>query len=95
MPQTRSRRRARAANNRRARLDFAPPAPAPAPKPVWGLKLKTVSAFTLAFSLVCLAAFAASRPPIPSGPSPTVATSERSAQAKHSKSVAHHPTTAR
>ncbi len=50
-----------------ARAELAQVAPRPALKPVHGLKVKTVSAMTLAFSLLCLAAFAASRPPLPSG----------------------------
>ncbi len=33
-------------------------------KPVRGVKLKTVSAFTMLFALSCLAAFMAGRPPV-------------------------------
>ena len=33
-------------------------------KPVRGVKLKTVSAFTMIFALTCLAAFMAGRPPV-------------------------------
>ncbi len=33
-------------------------------KPVHGVKLKTVSAFTMLFALICLAAFIAARPPV-------------------------------
>jgi hypothetical protein len=33
-------------------------------KPVRGVKLKTVSAFTMLFALACLAAFMAGRPPV-------------------------------
>ncbi len=33
-------------------------------KPVRGVKLKTVSAFTMLFALTCLAAFVAGRPPV-------------------------------
>ena len=83
MAQTRTRRRR--ARNRSARVDLAQVAPRPAPKPVRGLKLKTVSALTLAVSLLCLAAFAASRPPFPSGQS---IPSERPPIAKHAKAAA-------
>ncbi len=83
MPQTRTRRRR--AGNRSARVDLAPVAPRPAAKPVRGLKLKTVSALTLAFSLLCLAAFAAGLPPLPVGRS---VTSEHPAIAKHTKAAA-------
>ena len=39
------------------------PTPTPAEeKPVRGVKLKTVSTFTLIFALLCVAAFAAGRP---------------------------------
>ncbi len=44
-------------------------APSPAgEKPVRGVKLKTVSAFTLAFALVCLASFMGGRPPVSAAP---------------------------
>lgn len=33
-------------------------------KPIRGLKLKTVSAFTMTFALICLAAFVAGKPPV-------------------------------
>lgn len=64
MAQTRTRKRR--ARNRNTRVDLAPAVPRPAPRPVRGMKVRTVSALTLAFSLLCLAAFAASRPPLPS-----------------------------
>jgi hypothetical protein len=64
MPRTRSNRSARA-NHRTARLNFAQPVQPVAPKVIRGVKLRTVSAFMLAFSLLCLAAFVAGRPPIP------------------------------
>src|ERR1700733_1595690 len=61
---TRSRRRATS----KAKLVLMPmPATVAAPaeeKPVRGLKLKTVSTFTLVFALLCMAAFAAGRPPV-------------------------------
>jgi hypothetical protein len=34
------------------------------PKPVWSVKLKTVSLLTMLFSLLCLGAFLAGRPPV-------------------------------
>jgi hypothetical protein len=83
MPQTKTRRRR--ARNRSARVDLAQAAPRPAAKPVRGLKLKTVSALTLAFSLLCLAAFAAGLPPLLVGRSMA---SERPAIAKHPKTAA-------
>jgi hypothetical protein len=46
--------------NQTSRLEFTQGVPlAHVPKPVRGMKLKTVSALTLAFSLLCLAAFIA------------------------------------
>jgi hypothetical protein len=33
-------------------------------KPIRGLKLRTVSAFTMTFALICLAAFVAGKPPV-------------------------------
>jgi hypothetical protein len=42
---------------------FRPPTTAPEPKPVRGVKLKTVSRFTLLFALLCFGAFLAGRPP--------------------------------
>ena len=58
------RRRKRAATVVRRRALRAMCAPAPAEeKPVRGVKLKTVSTFTLIFALLCVAAFAAGRPP--------------------------------
>jgi hypothetical protein len=90
MPQSRTRRKARAGNPS-TRLDLATVAPRPAAKPVRGLKVKTVSALTLAFSLLCLAAFAAGLPPLPVGRSTA---SERPAIAKHAKAAARRaPTT--
>jgi hypothetical protein len=88
MPQTRPRRRS--ARNRGARAELAQVAPRPALKPVRGLKVKTVSAMTLAFSLLCLAAFAASRPPLPSGRSTgaVTAATEHPTTAKHAKTAA-------
>jgi len=86
MAQTRTRRRR--ARNRSVRLDLAPAAPRPAAKPVRGLKLKTVSALTLAFSLLCLAAFAASRPPFPVGQNLAAVATEHPAAVKHAKVVA-------
>ncbi len=62
---TRARKRT-GVGSRRKRADAAPPAPVIAPdenKPICGVKLKTVSAFTMLFALACLAAFMAGRPP--------------------------------
>lgn len=89
------RRLTRARGKRSARFAFALPALPPESKPVRGLKLKTVSALTLASSLLCLAAFAASRPPVPSGRSLVSVVSEHSAVAKHVKAPARHTPTAR
>lgn len=86
MAQTRTRRRR--ARNRNTRLDLARVTPRPAARPVRGLKLKTVSALTLAFSLLCLAAFATSLPPLPVGRSLAAVASERPAIAKHPKTAA-------
>ena len=67
MPDLRARRR-RPRGNCRAALPNLAPRPMRAtmlaePSPARGLKLKTVSTFTLIFALLCLAAFAAGRPP--------------------------------
>jgi hypothetical protein len=63
MPQARRRRRSK--QNCRRRAVPLPEADAQEePKPVRGVKLKTVSAFTMLFALACLAAFMAGRPPV-------------------------------
>jgi hypothetical protein len=63
MPNVRSRRR-RPRRTARALPQQLAIAPAPVEeKPVRGVKLKTVSSLTLAFALLCVAAFAAGRPP--------------------------------
>src|SRR5271154_3554829 len=62
MANERSRRR----RSRRGTQAMKTAATAPAPveeKPVRGVKLKTVSTWTLVFALLCVAAFAAGRPP--------------------------------
>jgi hypothetical protein len=69
-------RRRRPRNSRRAMQPKLALVPAPArvqveEKPVRGVKLKTVSTLTLAFALLCVAAFAAGRPPA-SAAGPTV-----------------------
>lgn len=67
MPRTRSRRKIGAANRRTARQCFAEATRAaarPDSKPARGVKLKTVSALTLVFSLLCLGALVAGRPPV-------------------------------
>lgn len=56
-------------------------------KPVRGVKLKTVSAFTLLFALACLAAFIAGRPPVAAADSavgfaPTRASIQRQTEAR-------------
>jgi hypothetical protein len=47
------------------RSPFRPVAVVTEPKPARGMKLKTVSRFTLLFALLCLGAFLAGRPPMP------------------------------
>jgi hypothetical protein len=70
MPNVAARRRQPRGRHRQAaqpRLALVP-APAAIPpeeKPVRGVKLKTVSTCTLVFALLCVAAFAAGRPPAP------------------------------
>jgi hypothetical protein len=44
-----------------ARLDFGAPVAVPEEEPVRGVRLKTVSAFTMLFALLCLFAFMAGR----------------------------------
>jgi hypothetical protein len=74
MPKMRSPRRPRAKNtsvgnargrnrNAIARGESALPAAPAETKPVRGVKLSTVSNLTMLFALICLAAFAAGRPP--------------------------------
>jgi hypothetical protein len=75
MPNVATRRR-RPRNGRQATRPKFALMPAPArvrveEKPVRGVKLKTVSTLTLAFALLCVAAFAAGRPPA-SAAGPTV-----------------------
>ena len=59
MPRISSRRSPRRRRSRAAKLDFAAPIVMPEEKPVRGVKLKTVSAFTMLFALLCLFAFMA------------------------------------
>jgi hypothetical protein len=66
MPRAKSRRSPARRSMRRlskhgARLDCGAPIAAPEEKPVRGVKLKTVSAFTMIFALLCLFAFMAGR----------------------------------
>jgi hypothetical protein len=61
MPRISSRRSPRRRRSRAAKLDFAAPIVMPEEKPVRGVKLKTVSAFTMLFALLCLFAFMAGR----------------------------------
>src|ERR1700691_1236350 len=63
MPKARSRRKG---SRRGAHAVMATVVSAPTPieqKPVRGVKLKTVSTWPLVFGLLCVAAFAAGRPP--------------------------------
>src|SRR5579863_9072907 len=63
MPNVRSRRR-RPRRSAQAIAQRMANAPVPVEeKPVRGVKLKTVSTWTLVFALLCVAAFAAGRPP--------------------------------
>ncbi len=60
----------RPASQPRGELVTIPMGAKPVPaeeKPVRGVKLKTVSTFTLLFALLCLAALAAGRPPASAG----------------------------
>jgi hypothetical protein len=63
MPQARRKRRSRQ-NYRRHATPISHEVAQEEAKPVRGVKLKTVSAFTMLFALICLAAFMAGRPPI-------------------------------
>jgi hypothetical protein len=64
MPQARRKRRSK--QNDRTRATPIPQAEVAQEetRPVRGVKLKTVSAFTMLFALACLAAFMAGRPPV-------------------------------
>jgi hypothetical protein len=64
MPQARRKRRSK--QNYRSRTMPIPQVEVPQgeTRPVRGVKLKTVSAFTMLFALACLAAFVAGRPPV-------------------------------
>lgn len=69
MPNLATARKRRPRNNRRTMQPKLALVPMPAKKPVEekpvrGVKLKTVSMFTLIFALLCVAAFAAGRPPV-------------------------------
>lgn len=61
MPRTKSRKRARRSHGQTANLNFAAPVVRIAEKPVRGVKLKTVSAFTMLVAVLCLLAFMAGR----------------------------------
>jgi hypothetical protein len=61
MPRITSRRSPRRRRSQAAKLDFAVPVTVQEEKPVRGVKLKTVSAFTMLFALLCLFAFMAGR----------------------------------
>lgn len=56
--------RVRSAVKPRASAPLLALSPATEPKPVRGIKLKTVSLFTMLFGLLCLGAFLAGRPPL-------------------------------
>jgi len=61
MPRIKSRRSPRRRRSQAAKLDFAAPVTLPEEKPVRGVKLRTVSAFTMLFALLCLFAFMVGR----------------------------------
>jgi hypothetical protein len=63
MAQRKSQRRARRVQ-KPAQLAFAETVPAAVAKPIRGVKLKTVSAFTMVFAVLCLLAFMAGRPDV-------------------------------
>ena len=63
MPQARRKRRSKQ-NYRRHATPISHEVAQEEAKPVRGVKLKTVSAFTMLFALACLAAFVAGRPPV-------------------------------
>jgi predicted enzyme related to lactoylglutathione lyase len=69
MPNLRSRRRSRRGSKKSAPQPAAPASVVDVAKKATsrGIKLKTLSAVTLLFALLCLAAFAAGRQPIPPG----------------------------
>lgn len=69
MPKMKSRRRTRGADaqlrlTQAAARNHADAAAVSDQEPVRGVKLKTVSTWTMVFALACLGAFAAGRPPI-------------------------------
>jgi hypothetical protein len=47
-----------------SRVQLVASVAAPEPKPMRGVKLKTVSLWTMLFALLCLGAFVAGRPPL-------------------------------
>ncbi len=61
MAARKSRKSTRRQHGHAAQPDLAAAAPAAEPKPVRGVKLKTVSAFTMCFAVLCLLAFMAGR----------------------------------
>ncbi|HUJ31552.1 MAG TPA: hypothetical protein VLY23_09750 [Candidatus Acidoferrum sp.] len=99
MARTKSTRRARAGSRRTARPpDFAQVVKAAAPhepKMIQGVKLKTVSAFTLALALLCLAAFIAGEAPAAQRLSPRLHASKQSSIATHADGMARYATTER
>jgi len=75
-----------------ANSDFAQPQ-LPHGRPVRGMKLKTVSAFVLAFSLLCLAAFIAGHSPVPRPSKSRAADNERSSMNTSASAVRSHSAT--
>ena len=71
MPNVRTRRKRLRRAKSPVMQKLASVSPSAEEKPVRGVKLKTVSSLTLAFALLCVAAFAAGRPPA-SAAGPTV-----------------------
>lgn len=83
MPRIKSRRKTRGTHAQlrlmqSAARNHADTVAAPEPKPVRGVKLKTVSTWTMVFALACLAAFVAGRPPISAAGPFTAASKEQS-----------------
>src|ERR1700690_222799 len=83
MPQARRRKR-NGRNPRQRAIARRKITPLPEePEPVRGVKLRTVSAFTMAFAVMCLCAFLAGRPPVSlAGPAESVASAQNEADRK-------------
>ena len=77
MPNVKSRKRTRSGRMRAHAADFGGEGAMVKKKPVRGVELKTVSRWTMLFAVLCLAAFAAGRPPVSAAGSSQAAKKER------------------